>query len=49
MRQFLTSQAQRAGLRDTTIANHDAMPCSLKRMVRRTVIVNLVHVKPKTL
>ncbi len=31
----LTTQAQRPGARDAAIANHDAMPGSLQRMVRR--------------
>jgi hypothetical protein len=30
----LTTQAQRPGARDATIANRDAMPGSLQRMVR---------------
>ena len=30
----LTTQAQRPGLRDATIANHGVMPGSLQRMVR---------------
>jgi hypothetical protein len=31
----LTTQAQRPGARDATIANYDAMPGSLQRMVSR--------------
>ena len=34
-RSGLTTQAQRPGTRDEWIANHDAMPGSLQRMVRR--------------
>ena len=32
----LTTQAQRPGTRDATIANRDAMPGSLQRMVERS-------------
>ena len=38
----LTTQAQRPGTRDATIANRDAMPGSLQRMVRRQVFDCLV-------
>ena len=36
----LTTQAQRPGARDATIANRDAMPGSLQRMVRPLNVVN---------
>ncbi len=35
----LTTQAQRPGARDAWIANHDAMPGSLQRMVMRHLVV----------
>ena len=39
-RSRLTTQAQRPGARDAMIANHDAMPGSLQRMVSLQFIVN---------
>jgi hypothetical protein len=39
----LTIRAQRPGARDATIANHDAMPGSLQRIVRPLVKILAVH------